>query len=114
MLINIWASWCPPCRQEMPQLSQLQAKAGGPDFTVITITQDDTMQRAQEFMAAIGIRNLPVYHDRSKQFGAALNIIGLPMTVLVDKAAQIRAFIYGAYAWDSVEVVELITYFVEA
>jgi thiol-disulfide isomerase/thioredoxin len=113
VLVNLWATWCVPCRAEMPALDRLQAAAGGKDFTVATINLDvQNPERAKDFMDQIGVKNLPLYSDATmgvfndlKKRGLA---IGLPTTLLVDgKGCQI-GIVEGPAEWDSADARALI------
>jgi len=105
-LVNLWATWCGPCRQEMPALDRLQAALGGEDFSVVPISVDTVdRERPAQFLAEAGVKNLPLYTDRSteifeavKQRGLAL---GLPVTLLLDREGCRLGHINGPAEWDS-------------
>jgi thiol-disulfide isomerase/thioredoxin len=113
VLVNLWATWCIPCRAEMPALDRLQAAAGGKDFTVATINLDvQNPERAKDFMAEIGVNNLPLYSDATmgvfndlKKRGLA---IGLPTTLLVDGKGCRIGIVEGPAEWDSADARALI------
>jgi thiol-disulfide isomerase/thioredoxin len=105
-LVNIWATWCAPCRQEMPALDRLQAELGGEDFVVVPISIDTAdPARPANFLKEIGVERLPLYTDRStaifqvlKQRGLAL---GLPVTLLLDRNGCRLGHMNGPAEWDS-------------
>ena len=67
-LVNLWATWCAPCRQEMPALDRLQAALGGEDFAVVPVSIDTgDPERPAEFLKSIGVKNLPLYTDRTTE-----------------------------------------------
>ena len=112
-LVNLWATWCAPCRREMPALDRLQAALGGNDFAVVPVSVDTAdPARPAEFLDSIGIENLPLYTDRSTEIFEALKrrglALGLPVTVLVDRNGCHLGHMNGPAEWDSAEGVGLI------
>jgi thiol-disulfide isomerase/thioredoxin len=109
ILLNIWATWCGPCRKEMPALDRLQEKLGSPSFQVIALSIDSGgLDRVRPFFDKIGIKNLTIYLDRSSAAMIALEIIGVPTTLLIDREGkEIRRWV-GPAEWDSVEIQSLI------
>jgi len=89
VLLNIWATWCIPCRKEMPALDRLQAILGGPDFEVVPVSIDrggrDTVAK---FYAEAGIRNLAMYIDASGQAVRTLGAVGLPTTLIINRGGD--------------------------
>jgi thiol-disulfide isomerase/thioredoxin len=109
VLLNIWATWCFPCRKEMPTLEHLQEKMGGKDFEVIVLSIDQGGAAAVEsFFKEVGIRRLGVYVDTSGKVGRDLNVIGLPTTLLIDRDGLERARLIGPAEWDSPKIVDVI------
>jgi thiol-disulfide isomerase/thioredoxin len=102
VLLNIWATWCAPCREEMPALDRLQQALGGPDFEVVALSIDrEGMAVVQRFYDEIGIRALAPYVDSSMRAGAALRIVGVPTTLLLDRQGSERWRKTGPEQWDS-------------
>lgn len=104
LLVNLWATWCLPCREEMPALDALQAKKGGDDFKVVTInidTGDETKPRT--FLNEIGVKSLELYRDPSMGVFNDLKrknlAFGLPVTMLVDKEGCQIAAMNGPAEW---------------
>jgi thiol-disulfide isomerase/thioredoxin len=87
VLLNIWATWCVPCRKEMPTLDRLQRQLGGHDFDVIALSVDkDGAQAVKRFYGQIGISHLPVRVAAiSDEAQAALGVYGVPTTLLIDR-----------------------------
>lgn len=111
VLVNFWAPWCPPCREEMPQLSALQAERGDETFEVVTIAvganSHETMKR---FLEEIDASNLPLHTDPSSRLSGAMGMIGLPMTVLINPDSQEIARLVGDADWKSPEALALLEY----
>ncbi len=108
LLVNFWATWCAPCREEMPDLDALQSRYGGDDFEVVAISLDmgsDGPTAARLFLDEIGADNLALYADPSyKVFERLRNeavTLGLPATVLLDGAACEISVLQGPAHWDS-------------
>ena len=107
VLLNIWATWCAPCREEMPALDRLQAALGGPGFHVVALSVDQQgPEIAQRFFKEIGVKSLEFYIDRSARAAFHLNAPGLPVTLLIDRQGREIGRKLGAAKWDSPEVVE--------
>jgi thiol-disulfide isomerase/thioredoxin len=106
VLVNIWATWCAPCREEMPALDRLQQTLGGPDFEVVALSIDrEGMAVVRRFYDEIGMRALAPYVDPSMRAGAALRILGVPTTLLLDRQGRERWRKTGPEQWDSPEIV---------
>ena len=107
VLLNIWATWCAPCREEMPALDRLQAELGGDRFQVVALSVDvQGAPIARRFYEEIGIKALPLYVDPTAKAAFTFNVPGLPATLLVDRAGREIGRHLGAVKWDSPEVVE--------
>ena len=113
VLLNLWATWCVPCRTEMPALDRLEAELGGKDFSVVAVNVDvNDSGRAQDFLREIGVAHLAFYADPSfaifnklKSRGLAL---GLPATLLIDPRGCRIGGVEGPAAWDSEEAKTLV------
>tara|TARA_Y100001960_G_scaffold330948_1_gene426457 strand:- start:791 stop:1399 length:609 start_codon:yes stop_codon:yes gene_type:complete len=109
VLVNLWATWCGPCRREMPSLDRLQARLSGSDFTVLALSQDRKgIAIVEKFLTQIDARNLEIYIDSSAQSARQLGAIGLPTTVLLDRNSHIIGRLIGSAEWDSNEAAHLI------
>jgi thiol-disulfide isomerase/thioredoxin len=105
-LLNIWATWCAPCRQEMPALDRLQAALGGADFSVVPVSIDTRgAERPAQFFQSVGVKNLPLNTDASTKIFEELKsrslALGLPVTVLLDRKGCQLGHINGPAEWDS-------------
>jgi thiol-disulfide isomerase/thioredoxin len=113
VLLNLWATWCVPCRQEMPALDRLEGKLGGPDFQVVAVNIDTTrLDKPKAFLNEVGVKALPFYSDpkadvfyRLKQAG---KVVGLPTTILIDRDGCEIGTLAGPALWDSPDGVALV------
>ena len=109
VLINLWATWCAPCKKEMPSLSRLQAKLGGADFTVLPISLDrGGPDKPGKYLAASKLDNLPLYLDSTNATLQTLAAPGLPLSVLLDREGREIARMAGPAEWDSAEAETII------
>ena len=112
VLVNLWATWCVPCREEMPALDRLQAAMGGADFTVVAISQDRVpADKVREFLDQIKADNLTFYQDKTMKSGRALGALGLPTTVLIDRQGREVGRLVGPAEWDAPEAQALIRHY---
>jgi thiol-disulfide isomerase/thioredoxin len=113
VLLNIWATWCVPCRKEMPTLDRLQAKLGGPGFEVVALSIDrGGVERVREFYTETGIRHLKIYVDTSGKAAGELGIFGLPGTLLLDREGREIGRLTGPAEWDAPDMVDFISSYV--
>lgn len=106
ILLNLWATWCVPCREEMPALNALEQHSGGPDFEVVAVNIDSGPdEKPKAFMSEYGIGALAHYRDSSMGVFNALKkeglAFGLPATLLIDDKGCLLASMNGPAAWDS-------------
>jgi thiol-disulfide isomerase/thioredoxin len=109
VLLNIWATWCVPCRKEMLALDRLQAILGGPHFEIVALSIDrGGMEVVRKFFAEVGVRNLTMYLDTSGKASRELGAVGLPTTLLVDRQGREIGRLIGPAEWDAPEMVEFV------
>ncbi len=109
VLLNLWATWCVPCRKEMPALDRLQAALGGPDFEVVALSVDrGGLEVVRKFFAEIGIHNLTMYVDSAGKAMRALNAVGLPLTLLVGRDSVEIGRLIGPAEWDSADAIAFV------
>lgn len=89
VLINFWASWCGPCRQEMPLLDQLHGKYAPLGFTVLGVNVDQDQAQAQAMLARIPV-SFPVVFDNGSNVSKLYDVIAMPTTVIVDRNGEAR------------------------
>jgi thiol-disulfide isomerase/thioredoxin len=107
LIINVWASWCGPCRQEMPSLERMAWSDKASKWTVIGISTDDHVVAAKGFLRQANA-TLNHYIDKELQAEAMLGADRLPLTVVVDSQGRVRNRWYGAKEWDSPQAVQWI------
>jgi thiol-disulfide isomerase/thioredoxin len=114
VLLNLWATWCVPCRKEMPALDALEGKLGGPAFEVVAInidTRDSDKPRA--WLKEVGVDRLGYYADPSAKVFQDLKAVGraagMPTTLLVDPAGCEIGTVAGPAEWASEDAVKLVT-----
>jgi thiol-disulfide isomerase/thioredoxin len=109
VLLNLWATWCAPCRKEMPTLDRLQASLGGPDFEVVALSMDQKgLDAVKKFYADIGITHLALNIDTSAKAIFALNAVGLPTTLLINRDGKEVGRLIGPAEWDAPDMVDFI------
>jgi thiol-disulfide isomerase/thioredoxin len=113
VLLNLWATWCVPCRTEMPALDRLQTEKGGGGFQVVAVNVDlRNPERAKAFLGETGVKSLAFYSDPSNAIFARLKrqglAFGLPTTLLIDGKGCRLGVVEGPAAWDSADAAALI------
>lgn len=113
ILLNLWATWCVPCRKEMPALDELQTKLGGDDFQVVAINIDTRdLDKPKAFLKEAGISSLGHYSDHKAKVFQDLKLVGkafgMPTSILIDKAGCEIGTIAGPAEWASDDAVRLI------
>jgi thiol-disulfide isomerase/thioredoxin len=113
ILLNLWATWCVPCREEMPALDRLQGEAGSPSFQVVTVNIDTSRpERPKAFFQEIAIKNLEFYSDSAAKTFQTLQqsgkVVGLPTTFLVGADSCLIGVLAGPAKWDGADALALI------
>jgi thiol-disulfide isomerase/thioredoxin len=109
LLLNVWATWCPPCREEMPTLDRLQALLGGPNFEVVALSIDEGgVAVVQAFLRRTAIRHLRPYVDAFGEAAPSLGAGGIPLTLLIGRDGREIGRKRGPAAWDHPRIVEVI------
>jgi thiol-disulfide isomerase/thioredoxin len=102
VLVNLWATWCAPCVEEMPALDRIAARLGGPDFDVVAISVDrQGASVVQPFLGKLGLSRLAPYLDPSNAAVRVLGAPGLPVSVVLDREGRELGRVLGAAEWDS-------------
>jgi thiol-disulfide isomerase/thioredoxin len=109
VLLNLWATWCAPCREEMPSLDRLQATLGGDRFQVVALSIDaGGVPAIRDFFAELGIARLAIYVDETMEAPSTLGVFGIPTTLLVAPEGFEIGRLVGPAAWDTPEALDLI------
>ena len=94
VMINFWATWCGPCRQEMPLLDELYSRYHRVGFNLLGVNIDDDSRRAMQMVDELGV-NFPVLFDASKEVSELYDVEAMPVTVLVDREGTVRYVHHG-------------------
>ena len=113
VLFNLWATWCVPCRKEMPALDALQARLGGPDFDVVAVNIDTRdADKPKAWLKEVGISRLAYYADPTaktfQDLKAVGKVIGMPTTLLIDAQGCELATLAGPAEWASADAAKLV------
>jgi thiol-disulfide isomerase/thioredoxin len=107
VLVNFWATWCPPCRKEMPSLDRLDKMESGRRFTVLAVDVKEQADLVERFLEEMPL-SFPIALDEDGKLAKAWKAFVYPTSYLVDKMGQIRYSLNGPIEWDEPEVVEVI------
>jgi len=101
VLVNFWATWCPPCREEMPSIDALAEAKAGEDFAVVAVSTDfGGPEKPRAFLKKMGARALALYLDADKDLARAAQVPGLPVTLLLDREGRELARLTGSADWN--------------
>ena len=101
LLVNLWATWCAPCIQELPSLGTLQQELGGDAFQVVTIAIDERdPAKIAPFLASHGAGNLPALIDLNRTIDKAAKVVALPTSLLVAPDGRVKAILTGDARWN--------------
>ena len=110
VVLNFWATWCAPCRKEMPHLSALQSQMGGDEMQVVTVATGRNPRPAMErFLAEIGVDNLPLHTDARQNLARSMGVLGLPATIILDREGREIARMQGEADWSSENAMAILT-----
>ncbi|HZZ93166.1 MAG TPA: TlpA disulfide reductase family protein [Usitatibacter sp.] len=107
VLVNFWATWCEPCRAEMPSIERLRARLEGRPFEVLAVNYGESREKVAQFLQHEHVA-LPVLLDPDKEVGDAWNAKGLPMTFLVDVRGRVRYWAFGEMDWSRGEALKVV------
>lgn len=109
VLLNLWATWCAPCRKEMPTLNEVQKKLGSKDFEVVALSVDRKgLEASSAFLKETGADSLGLYVDDTTKSLDDLQAFGLPVTLLIDRKGHEIGRLLGPAEWNSAEAAALI------
>ncbi|GAB4576947.1 MAG: hypothetical protein Tsb0019_03290 [Roseibium sp.] len=107
LLVNVWATWCEPCRKEMPALDQLARAVSGRNIKILPISIDVSGAAAVErFYKRMGLRDLDVYVDPSQGVMRSMDVIGIPTTIVIDPEGRELGRMIGPAQWDAPESIQ--------
>jgi thiol-disulfide isomerase/thioredoxin len=107
VLVNFWATWCEPCREEMPSMQRLQERLAGQPFTVLAVNYGESAARIQAFLERVPLR-FPVLLDRNQEASRAWRVRFLPVSFLVGPDGAIRHHVVGELDWASAAAVDAV------
>jgi len=114
VLLNFWATWCPPCVAEMPSLDRLQSVLGGDDFAVVAVSTDrQGIKKSAPFYRRAGITHLELYNDTRGGLPDALEVKSIPTSVLIDRDGRVIGRLEGPAEWDSESAKALIEHYIK-
>jgi thiol-disulfide isomerase/thioredoxin len=109
VLLNLWATWCLPCRKEMPSLDRLQKELGSEKFEVVALSVDRKgLEASRKFLDETKVERLALYVDPSARANTELRAVGLPVTLLIDAQGRELGRLLGPAEWDSEDAKRLL------
>ncbi|MEM7506897.1 MAG: TlpA disulfide reductase family protein [Pseudomonadota bacterium] len=109
VVINFWATWCPPCRAEMPSIDRLAGEVAGDDIAVIAVSTDKgDIGKIKKFFDEIDVQNLAIYRDKNSTLARQAGAAGLPVTLILDRQGREVGRVIGEAEWDSREAVAVV------
>jgi len=102
VVMNLWASWCPPCRAEMPDLQRLSAAYATRGVAVVGVNEGESPQRALAFARSLGIA-FPIWIDTQQQYGRVLAALGIPTTTIIDRHGIVASAFDGPLTFDEMQ-----------
>lgn len=113
VLVNFWATWCGPCKEEMSALARLQQQLDPTRFVLLTVTTDLQRQGIAHFLSQLGI-SLPVLFDEDQEVSRSFMVRGLPTTIVIARDGALVGRAVGPRAWDSPEAVAVMRQVMES
>jgi peroxiredoxin len=109
VLVNLWATWCPPCRDEMPSMERLYQRFRDRGMELLAVSQDDAgaRQKVADFVQDLGV-TFPVLLDPEREVGSRYGVWGYPETFVLDREGRVVERVIGPRAWDSPEQIAAI------
>jgi thiol-disulfide isomerase/thioredoxin len=108
VLVNLWATWCAPCRREMPSLERLQTRLGD-KIMILAISEDSRGEQAvAPFVAKLGLKSVKTYLDPKSAVSQAFHVDGLPTSFLIDRTGRVLGRVEGEANWDSAKMLAVI------
>ncbi len=111
VFVNFWATWCPPCREEMPSMQQLYDTLAKDEFKMLAVLNKDDPALADIFVAKLGI-TMPILNDQDNTIGKKYGLTGLPETYIIDKQGVLREKFIGPARWDSPKIRHMLSSYI--
>ncbi len=113
VLVNFWATWCGPCKEEMPSLARLQQQLDPSRFTMLTVTTDLQRQGIAHFLSQLGV-SLPFLFDEDQEVSRSFMVRGLPTTIVIARDGALVGRAVGPRAWDSADALAMMRQVLES
>lgn len=114
VFLNFWASWCPPCKEEMPSMEALYQRLKKEDFVLLAINVEENGQQAvEQFLKEVPL-NFPILLDQTQSVASLYKVHGLPHTFIIDREGKIVESVTGALDWNAPQVVQYLSTLIEA
>jgi len=104
VFLNLWATWCPPCRAEMPSMESLYQRFKGRDFAMLAVAEDTDDGPVREFVRELGL-TFPILLDTANRLPGRYGVTGYPETFIIDRSGQVIKHVVGPAAWNSPEMI---------
>ncbi len=112
VFVNFWATWCPPCREEMPSMQKIYTSLPSDKFKLLSILNNDRPDFAESLAATIGF-TFPILVDPGSKTGRAYGLTGVPETYIIDKQGILREKFLGPMQWDSPRAMQMLMKYIE-
>jgi thiol-disulfide isomerase/thioredoxin len=114
VMVNMWATWCPPCVRELPAIERFKAKFDKNQFTILPISIDiDGKEQVGPFLKSLGMESFQTYYDPQQALSDVFPLDTIPATFILNKQGELIAFVRTFVDWDDVKAVELINRFID-
>ncbi|MPY26886.1 TlpA disulfide reductase family protein [Shewanella sp. YLB-07] len=114
IMVNMWATWCPPCVRELPAIERLSSKFDKAKFEVLPISIDlDGKEKVEPFLKELGMEGFTSYYDEKQQLGQVFPLDTIPATFILNEEGELIAFVRTFVDWDDEKAVELIQSFID-
>lgn len=113
VFLNFWATWCPPCREEMPSMERLRQKMSGEKLVMLTILSNDNPAAATSLAEKIGF-HFPILLDPESTVAKSYGLTGVPETFIIDTGSVLRRVFIGGHPWDSPAAIEMLREYLPA
>lgn len=107
VLVNFWAGWCPPCREEMPSMQRLKEKMAGRPFAMLGVNSGESRAELEEFLRMVKV-DFDILLDSDSAVTKRWKVYGLPTSFLIDRQGKLRYTLTGTTEWDRDEALALI------